>query len=72
MSSEPMDHTPRDHCIMGRYVTRRGQSGLPESHREIACFQERHIASKEREGWRVLIRDSEVLPSQDNEQVESD
>jgi hypothetical protein len=60
-SDDPMDREPRDHCIIGRIVTRRGPTGLPESHREIDVCQERHAQwFADNGGWEVLIRDSDV------------
>jgi hypothetical protein len=59
------------HCILGRIVTRRGKTGLPESHREVECCQERHAEwFVKHGGWEVLIRDSDMAndiePSQSN------
>jgi hypothetical protein len=48
------------HCIVGRIVTRRGRNGLPECHRETDACQERHAPKWIKDGWEVLIRDSEM------------
>jgi hypothetical protein len=75
-----MGHERREpHCILGRIVTRRGRTGLPESHREVECCQERHAEwFMAHGGWEVLIRDSEmpmsphelIDPAQSNPQRE--
>lgn len=49
------------HCILGRIVTRRGRTGLPESRRETECCQERHAEwFMKHGGWEILISDTDM------------
>jgi hypothetical protein len=50
------------HSIIYRYVTRAGRTGAPESHRENLVCQERHLTKFINDGWKVLIRESEIDP----------